>query len=107
MKPTVSPSAKPTVAPSRSPTDVPVTASPSNSPTVTPSVSPTVSTTENGDNDGYELCVEQSGAGDVDLEIYRDADNEMMKIKISGPTDSWFGFGFGSTSMSGTYSVIG
>lgn len=31
----------------------------------------------------------------------------MMKIKLIGPDDAWFGFGFGSTTMPGTYSVIG
>merc|ERR1719242_1519493 len=30
----------------------------------------------------------------------------MMQIKIIGPTSRWFGVGFGSDSMSNTYSII-
>merc|ERR1719242_2866187 len=122
MDPTTSPSEDPTSVPSKSPTMTGETRDPTTEPTTDPTTavpttspttySPTTSTTfttttTTDDDDDYTLCVEQSGTGQVDLEIYRNEDTQMMKIKLIGPDDAWFGFGFGSTTMPGTYSVIG
>jgi len=75
----------------------PTTKTPSGSPTMEPT--PTV--------DEYELCVEKSVAGVGNLEIHRNQKTHRMKMKISGPHGAWFGVGFGSTKMLGTYTLVG
>merc|ERR1719187_2571828 len=33
-------------------------------------------------------------------------DGKNLEITMKGPSDSWFGFGFGSSMMQGTYAII-
>ena len=98
--PTGSPTtAEPTV--SAEPTMSPVTSPPSASP-VTPgttSAEPTLSPEEATDD--YVICGESELIDNVLLTLYRDAENEMVRIEVSGPPSAWFGYGFGSSEMLG------
>merc|ERR1712087_33916 len=56
---------------------------------------------------GYQVCVTKTTSIGVDLQILVNSETEMMQIQITGPTSKWFAYGFGSSSMSNTYTVIG
>jgi len=75
-------------------------------PTVSPVSVPTTSPVEPEDLT-YENCVGgHQVIGDVSLSLGRNTASGYMEIEIEGPDARWFGFGFGSTSMSGTYAII-
>ena len=42
----------------------------------------------------------------INLVVHTDTITNIVTIRISGPTDEWFGVGFGSSTMENTYAII-
>ena len=51
-------------------------------------------------DDGYELCATKEVLG-IKLVITRNTEENMLQIWMSGPSTVWFGYGFGSSMMTG------
>jgi len=112
--PTESPISLPTLNPtttssdpSKTPTEPPtsmVTVA-TNAPTGSPTASPTYQ---------WEPCIEEfvlstsSDTSDADhamLSIDVSLADQNLRLRLSGPSDKWFGIGFGSSLMSNTYAI--
>lgn len=91
------PSAGPTASPNDA-TDAPSAAT--NPPSAGPTASP-----EEASSDDYEICATSELIDDITLTLFRDTTNKMARIQISGPNTAWFGYGFGSETMTGAYAV--
>jgi len=53
----------------------------------------------------YEICATSELISGYELIVSRDATNSMVKIEISGSNAGWFGYGFGTSTMIGSYAV--
>eukprot|EP01083_Nonionella_stella_P165049 548107_1 len=105
--PSASPSQDPSVSPSQDPSSSPNTKSPTipgqtYDPSATPTGFPTKSPTE------WMPCIASTELfhGDGHIQIQIDSEQRKMQITMTGPSDKWFGVGFGSTTMEGTYAII-
>eukprot|EP01083_Nonionella_stella_P146028 458734_1 len=113
--PTLNPSNVPSSDPSKTPTEAPTqspieTGNPTKTPTEVPTTNPSQTPTE-GPTEAPEwtTCVDEFGLfGDVRGAVSIETDTERMKMRITlrGPSDKWFGIGFGNTVMFDTYAIV-
>eukprot|EP01083_Nonionella_stella_P212139 766392_1 len=85
------------------------TSTPSATPVASPSAAPTLPTAPPVDYGSltFETCVSDSSlVGSISVALSRNAEYNMMKIKIKGTDSAWFAYGFGSQSMQGTYAIV-
>eukprot|EP01083_Nonionella_stella_P189559 701284_1 len=85
------------------------TSTPSATPVASPSAAPTLPTAPPVDYGSltFETCVSDSSlVGSISVALSRNAEYNMMKIKIKGTDAAWFAYGFGSQSMQGTYAIV-
>eukprot|EP00484_Ammonia_sp_Unknown_P019905 CAMPEP_0197026282 /NCGR_PEP_ID=MMETSP1384-20130603/6406_1 /TAXON_ID=29189 /ORGANISM="Ammonia sp." /LENGTH=251 /DNA_ID=CAMNT_0042454925 /DNA_START=36 /DNA_END=791 /DNA_ORIENTATION=- len=89
-----------TTDPTQSPTKMP-----SNNPSVAPTT-PTAAPVDVGSLE-FESCVIGTQiVGGVGITMSRNTENSYMQLELSGPTGKWWAVGFGSTAMSGTYTIV-
>lgn len=74
-----------------------------------PTPSPVQATTLDPEDVTYDECVGSDDTqliGQISLSMSRNTEIDHMQIVMSGPDSAWFAYGFGSTSMAGTYAIV-